>query len=358
VILMTDVFPYNFHLMWKAEEYVLRFHPQYAGYRTILVCAAGFEKRSTALIRRIEHLLTTDTLCLVIVIRNPLDSDDANNNAFQEQNFSKISETANRRGAAVKRIQCQLFDEKRVVVGQEQLAASFTKILADEDLSKSRFILDISCLPRVLMFSMINYFYDFYPDNELLVGITENESEKSEWNRDYPYTEASWVSPFLGTFSDSPNDINIWIPILGRDRKRVNVVLSKYRFGTIFPLIGFPSSTPQDTDLVAKEHKELFMDYGISSKDVLYSPTSDPFLLFLRVKRLVDYLTSLPGLSARTFISISPFGTKAQSLGAFLCGRFLRMGILYTQPIGYKPVIGDEGDSFIYYLRGQMYSVS
>lgn len=335
-----------------------KFQDYLAQGSTFFICSAGFETRSTALIGKIATTLGSNTTCILITLRNSADPKDSDNVPYQEQNIRVLKRIATERGIQMHDVTCDLLDKDHKPSGHMKLLQDLQRIIPSGNEDKIKFIVDVSCLPRLLMFPLLNYLYDTYKGSDLLIGVTENQSERVEKNKDYEYTEPDWIPQFEGRYSTDPDSINVWIPVLGLDKDRVERILNKYHFDTIFPFIGFPSSTPRDTDLVAKVHRQLFCDpkYAIGAKDVLYAPLLDPFLLYHRVDRLVGYLLSVPEVDNRTTISLSPFGTKTQSLGVFLCAKFLNAGIVYTQPIGYKPIVGDVGDSYIYYLRGVMYS--
>lgn len=339
--------------MWKAEDYALRFSG--ANTKTVMICSAGFEKRSVTLLRKIVGTLDNTSVCVTMQIHNSVDPNEPEHYKNQRESLRKIYELAKEKRADIVTLQGELLDDKGQTPNNAKMISELDKILSSES---TRILVDISSFPRAVMFPLLNHLYDAYPNNELIVGLTENESEKQEYNDNYDYTKPTWMPGFGGVFSKEKDHVSVWIPILGQDKRRMTKVLESFPFKTIFPFIGFPSSRPRDTDLVAKEHRDLFEQYEISLKDVLYSPVADPFLLYLRIERLMGYLLSVPKIKKKTHITISPFGTKSQSLGAFLCGKFLKTGILYTQPVGYKSVVGDEGNSYVYYLRGRMYGTS
>jgi hypothetical protein len=339
--------------MWKAEDYAEKFS-RYKK-KTVVVCSAGFEKRSVTLIKKIIGTLDDSSVCVVMQIHNKGDPNESDHQRYQQDSLSRIEGLAKEKGIESITLHGELLDDKGQPSDNTKMISDLDKILSSES---TRILVDISSFPRAVMFPLLSHLYDRYRHNELVVGLTENESEKQEYNDNYDYTMPTWMQGFEGVFSEKEDHVNVWIPILGQDKRRMTKVLESFPFKTIFPFIGFPSPRPRDTDLVAKEHRDLFEQYEISLKDVLYSPVADPFLLYLRIERLMGYLMSVPEIKTRTHITISPFGTKSQSLGAFLCGKLLKTGILYTQPVGYKSVVGDEGNSYIYYLRGRMYGTS
>jgi hypothetical protein len=338
----------DYYFMKETAEFACKYSMQ----RTLLICNAGFENRSFTGLRNLSKMLDKECMCILLTIRNRFNPELSKTNALLESSRATMMAICAERGVQVHDLTCDLFDENKLVVGHEPIIDGISKVLNES--AFEHIVFDVSSVPRVLIFPILKFLWRETRERDLFVIVTENEVERSPPNTGLEYTEPAIIPGFKG--KDVGSDvIKIWIPVLGRDPKRIDRIEGKLHFDDIFPVVGFPSSTPVDTDLIVKLHKEFFNTHAVTLRDIIYTPFDNPFDVFLRMARLVRSLR-VKDFENRMKITTSPFGTTAQSVGVCISAIILDLEVLSTQPVGYRPVASDEGKSYIHCLKGRVYS--
>ena len=145
-------------------------------------------------------------------------------------------------------------------------------------------------------------------------------------------------------------NFSVWFPILGRDKTPIDMILKSISFGDTYPVVGFPSTRPIETDQIVRLHRNILAD---NTENIVFASMNDPFQLSMRLNGAIDEIRNVFGEEAR--IVISPHGSKPQSVGVFLTAMLRGVPLVYCPPFSYRPKQGKIGPSHLYWVKGTPY---
>ncbi len=208
--------------------------------------------------------------------------------------------------------------------------------------------MDISCLPRSIVFPALRILWEAKQVRNLFVAFTDDPSVGHLEHQAETYRPPYFVPSFHPEVTSS--SFRVWLPILGDDYRPIKDIWNGNSFNDIYPVVGFPSSEPIETDEIVRRNKRII--FGRSDK-VIFASMNDPFQLSMKLNMLIDEIRSTLGGGVRMIIS--PHGSKPQSVGAFMTAMMKNAGMLYCQPLSYHSLAGKVGQSHIYWLKGEAY---
>lgn len=203
---------------------------------------------------------------------------------------------------------------------------------------------DISSFPRSVFFPLIKYLYKEEITNNLFIIWTEKKGLRNEINV-VNYTQLNKI-PLFPRPPDNKNLPFFYLPVLGYDERPIlkifeDNIFDIYEYKQFFPIITFPSEWPEEPDQIILKHIDFFTEsitdqlkdiFDISN--IIHVPSNNPFELFLKVKNFKENKNKI---YKDFIITLSPFGTKAQSLGVCLTSVLLNdLPIVYYNPELYK----------------------
>jgi len=205
------------------------------------------------------------------------------------------------------------------------------------------------------MFPIFKKIYNEHSStNNFFVSFTEIEPLGSQESQVVSYWQPQWLPGFEPNAHKNKAEITVWLPILGFDYRRVREILEKFTFDEVYPVVGFPSVRPLETDSIVRIHKALFEIYKVPFENIVYVPIQDPFQLALTLTDFIrDMILSTRG--AVHFV-ISPLGSKPQLIGACLTAlNNPNTSMLAVWPRSYDPLAAKNGESYIYWIKGEIY---
>lgn len=231
---------------------------------------------------------------------------------------------------------------------------------------------DISSFPRSVFFPIIKILTSNMLFNNIYILWTEKKGLKNERNV-LNYTQKNKI-PLFPKPVNNRNYHFFYLPILGYDNTPIKKLFLENFFDIypnkyFYPIITFPSKWPEETDNILVQHLDFFTEgYTNEIKDVfdlsnlILVPSNNPFELYLKIKRFKENKIKVYN---NCNIALSPFGTKAQSLGVCLSSILLDLDILYYNPEFYKLSKVEKspdskyedlvGETFISLIKGDLY---
>lgn len=188
-------------------------------------------------------------------------------------------------------------------------------------------ILDVTTMPKALFFPVFRELLRHGHSRELLVAYTRPMDYPSELSRDFE--DVSYLGGFVGKFAAGKP--LAWIPVLGFQGGLARKIYDWGGFGSrVSPIVGFPSLA---VDRVLYANREIIDQLTNDIDAVSFCPIDDPDAVSTRVRELADQFRQ------RGFhVTLSPLGTKLQSLGACVAAIDLDLTVLYAQPRTYHPL--------------------
>jgi hypothetical protein len=196
-------------------------------------------------------------------------------------------------------------------------------------------VLDMSSMPKVILFPLVVAALDNVLVRRLLVAYTEPQTYSRgtlQANPDIP------ASPMPGFNHLEAGRLLAWIPLLGFGSYfTVHVHEAIGEAGRldrrVFPLVGFPGFEPDFFDrMIFESGRRLVSSWADTGDRFLYAPAWDPFATQDVVIRAIDELTA----SDVAWIG-SPLGPRPMALGMMLAARARRMTLMNCQARSYHP---------------------
>ena len=283
-----------------------------------------------------------------------------------EREFEKIFE---RNNTKFKSNFYRIFDDTKNLIGYDIIIQHLEK----NGKNYKNIFFDISSFPRSVFFPLIKYLYKEELAENLYIIWTEKKGLRNEINV-VNYTQINKIPlfPRPPDFKDLPF---FYLPVLGYDERPIlkifeDNIFDIYEYKQYYPIITFPSEWPEEPDQIILKHINFFTEsitdhlkdiFDISN--IIYVPSNNPFELFLKIKNFKDNKNKI---YEDFTITLSPFGTKAQSLGVCLSSILLNdLPIVYFNPEFYKLSEKEKdknsdysdvvGKTFIALIKGDIY---
>jgi len=307
------------------------------------VVGCGFEIRTPAALRCFAERTSAKIHLTVVDLLNRNDPSYRKARRLQMGNMNELERMASKRNCSFKRIKANLYSKtlRAHVPVVESLIRTLRKFSGD-------FLLDISAMPRSIVFAALRLLWESKRVQNLFVVYTEDKGVGALETQ-----AAEFRSPkFLPNFHHERrfSKFAAWFPILGGDPRPIQMIKSYMRFNDVYPVVGFPSTKPIETDEIVKLNRGII---GDNTEKLIFASMNDPFQLSIKLSTAIDELRSSFGGDIRTIIS--PHGSKPQSIGAFMTAMTRQTEVLYCQPLSYKSLPGSVGSSNLYWLKGIPY---
>ncbi len=337
---MKGAFDGKYGVMKDFEQFV----NVYGFDRLQFIAGCGFELRTTRVLELLADHSDGNIDCTIVDLLNKNDRSFSRARRLQRPNMTAFESITSAHKWPMKKVVADLYSQR--FVAHRTLLNALSPILRK---FSGDFLLDISSLPRSIAFPALRILWESKRTRNLFVAYTEDPSvghlEKQAEKYRAPY--------FVPSFHPDPasSSFRIWLPVLGSDYGPIKKITNSYYFNDIYPIVGFPSSGPIETDEIIRRNQGIIL--GRSDK-VIFASMNDPFQLAMKLNMLIDEIRRSLGASVRMIIS--PHGSKPQSVGAFMTAVAQGAAMLYCQPLSYRSLPGKVGQSHIYWLKGKAYS--
>jgi hypothetical protein len=309
------------------------------------IAACGFEERASSILRQLAGQIdaNADIQCIILDLLNRKDPSYLRARRQQRRNIAEMTKLVQHKKWDLKTIKVDLYSKE--LIARKPLLDALTSILRK---FSGDFFLDISCIPRSILFPAMKMLWESDRARNLFVGYTEDPKAGALEKQADKYRPPAFISGF--SLNESSKKIAIWFPILGSDPRPVGAILDRERFEYIYPIVGFPSTRPMETDEIVRRNRRLVEG---NPDNLIFASMNDPFQLAMRLNSTIDEMRRAFG--EEVSIIISPHGSKPQSVGAFLAAMTKGAALLYCQPRSYKARLGGSGTSLLYWLKGDPY---
>ena len=246
-------------------------------------------------------------------------------------------------------------DENEQFIGHEEIFHIVIKYLNENNYDN--LFLDVSAFPRSTFIPLIRIFFDNSTIKNFFVVWTNKGGltfEKNVVNYDQ-----TMKLPLFSDFDPDSDDILFWLPILNFNINTIELVINQKNFkknASYYPLATFPTNWLHETDKLIIENKDFFESKVFQIDKILYISYNNPFEFYLTIKKFYESKKLI--FDINFFLIISPFGSKAQSIGSALAGILLeRVSLLICRPIQYnndinEPTEEELNKSYIGWIKG------
>lgn len=221
------------------------------------------------------------------------------------------------------------------------------KIKKDYITNYDEIIVDISAMPQILYFNLIQYLLSKINDSQNFGIIT---CESSGFDDNIKISGENETANFLCGFDmfsadmeSNSQDLKVWIPMLG---KNASSSLEKiFRFvvpDEICPVLPFPSQNARRCDDILLEYREILTNqFSVDRKNLIYASEFDPIQTYIRLCNTAEYYKKSFSILGQTKFIFSVESSKLMNLSALLAFLDLKSndfstGIAIVDNAGYE----------------------
>lgn len=345
-------------------------HFQESNRKCLLIGGAGFDPRSTLILKELANVLGENLTACVIKEERP--------NPDQE-----LSDRANKNLDIIKLLNIDLKVEKVDIFASDEAVMAghnIVQVLLNMDFSDySDIIIDMSALSVGICYPIVKFVYDNFEQkncqaNVHLVLISDpslDESIKAE-----PAERPSYVRGFdLPKLSGEARKALLWIPVLSENNQNtLNKIHAYVKPDDTCPILPFPSEDPKKGDRIAFEvfssiqsswGGALENDWQLEPHNFIFSDERKPLDIYRTILRIdADRSPVFEGLDGSTIL-LSPLGSKIPSMGVLLSALEMEFPIVYVEAINYKvdwkqvdSRVDDDQKIVHIWLQGEAYGMS
>ncbi len=325
----------------KREQFI-GFLQRFGIQQVHALVGCGFESRTTVVYNWLAGQKSLNVECTIVDLLNKSDPSYQDARRFQVKNMESMKKRASKSGWRMTRIATNLYS-KRSFPHRPVLSA--VKLVLRR--FSGDFLVDISSLPRSIALPALKLLWRAAKVKNLLVLYTEDSTVGALEKQARDFRGPSYLPYFRPRASSS---LSIWFPILGSDHRPIRAIGSYRHFNDTYPVVGFPSSRPIETDDIVRENNGIIAG---RSENVIFASMNNPFHLSMTLNGVIEEVRSSLGPNVQ--ITLSPHGSKPQSVGVLMTAISKGADILYCQPSSYRPREGGIGSTHLYWLKGTPY---
>ena len=335
---------YGVQLDFRGEDdFVSSFLEKYDLRRLHFITGCGFESRTRVIMEWLANHIDSPVECTVVDLLNKRDPQYKSARRLQVKNMAKIRSITKAAKWRKRLVRSNLYSGKSLAHRPLLRALRSTLSRFNGD-----FLVDISSLPRSIALSALRILWGAKGTRNLLVGYTEEANVGSLERQARDFGEPSYLPFFYPSLpSTAPS---VWFPVLGGDSRPIRKIENRFQFDDIYPIVGFPSTRPVETDEIVRNNSTLLKN---RTEKIIFASMNDPFQLSIKLNNAIDEIRSAFG--QRTAIVMSPHGSKPQSVGILMTAVSRSASLAYCQPLSYHPMKGGIGPTHLYWLKGTPY---
>ena len=366
----SDALRWDSHFMASGDQFLpfwsqLRDH---APRRLLIICGAGFDPRTLAVIEGLFSAGLCIAECRVIefssgsglAAREELDRAGKHRESLQRL-FA---------GNALNSVQIPMRTREGRGIGGTRISEAFRDPQSYAGFSDV--VVDITALPAELYFPLIATLLEVWRSGitaplvlgNLHVAVCHNPEVDSMISPEGG-DKAELMYGFPGTMQRASigNPIPIWVPVLGENQfGRLQKITEFVGPEVIAPVLPFPARNPRrGDDLLLAYRSLIFETWEVDPSDIIYADEQDPFDLYAKLCALSsNYQESLQTIGTAQMV-VSSHSSKLHSLGVLLAAWEKEIGVAHVQTTGHvvNGRFGSEhsfGELFEIWLAGEPYS--
>lgn len=299
--------------------------------RTLLIGAAGFDPRSTALAERLGKHGAGRTTGYFLREERPRPDPALVARADQNENALRGHLPV----SSVHRL--DVFAADNAVVGGRKAVGLVNDLQLD---GLSDVFVDLSALSIGVAFPIVRH---------LLSRVEKSGQNLHLVVADDPATDAAIsasssdvadaVFGFKGEWGLEENSraAKLWMPQLAAGKNTVlERIHQRVQPHAVCPILPFPAVDPRLPDRLMEDFREEFENtWRVDSRDVVYASERGPLDLYRTILRLDDSRRRVFAQIGGSLIVLSPMGSKVLAVGALMAALDRGFTIMYVEALGY-----------------------
>jgi hypothetical protein len=358
---MEQLPPYDIYLRQPLDEFWSEYGVR--GRKVLFVFGVGFDPRCIPALKVIAeifgHGAQLDTFCTRFT--NLLDrqlSDNSRYTAECLQNIHAILRTLSGKRFRHYEVEVNMFSDRGSLIGDQILLKEFEDCLRGRLEEYTDVIVDISAFPRTLVFALLRLLWRIRPAKNLFAVLTETPDVQVKIDED-----DHGRPTMLGGAKLNRDSRILWIPVLGAAVRRFKKIKGFLKPMDIVPIIPFPARNPRVGDDILLAGQNLFRDWDIPFRNVMYASADNPFDVFRKIQDIVYKYRKVFG--PQFSIVVSALSGRSLSLGVLLAALHSDLVMCHAQPKSYfiQSSVREQLKltcanimPTLYWLNGELYS--
>lgn len=325
--------------------------------RTLLICGAGFDPRSTNVARAITSAAGSRIVAQIIREDRPRPDSallrTADNHQQILQTLAPEHEVLN--------VPIFSTDEKTVVGGRQLVGALRT--FSTEGFSD--IVVDMSALSMGVSFPLVRFLHQkskdskIFPNVHLLVSTSTEVDSAIQAQLTDKHQLVAGFGEELG-LAEGNRKPQLWLPQLSKKaRPALELIFRAFKFTETCPIVPFPSRNNRAVEeLVDTFRTHITEQWGVDDRDFLYAAEDEPLDLYRTILRVDSLRGNTYAIEGGSLTVLSPLGTKSMALGALLAALERDLAVVYVEVQRYtmvhQPAVQSYGLVHLW-LSGQAY---
>lgn len=353
--------PYDIYLRQPLDEFWSEYGVK--DRKVLFVFGVGFDPRCIPALKVIGKIFNQgahlDTFCTRFTnLRDKQLTDNSRYTAECLRNIHAILRSLSGDRFRHYEVEVNMFSDRGNLVGDQILLREFEDCLKGRLEEYTDVIVDISAFPRTLVFALLSLLWHRRPTKNLFAVLTETPDVAVKIEEDDHGSPTT-----LGGAKLDFNSRILWIPVLGGALMRFKKIKEFLNPFDIVPIIPFPARNPRVGDNIILAARNLFSDWDIPFRNVMYASAENPFDVFRKIQDIVDKYRRVFG--PQFSIVVSALSGRSLSLGVLLAALHSDLVMCHAQPKSYfiKPGVRkqlwrtcDNVMPTLYWLDGELYS--
>ncbi len=339
---------------------VLEFFSEYFtsnNRKCLLIGGAGFDPRSTLLIKHLSSLLDDRLESFLIKEERPAPSEELAQKAGQ--NIEEMKKYC--ASTIVKKI--DIFAADNAVVGGRNVIRSIREI----SLKKyTDVVLDMSALSMGISFPVARYLYEHVQNFNTIVNVhlvVISNPNLDSLIDSTPNDRVSNVHGFAQSnlYGQDEQEALLWLPQLSVSKIQVlKMIHRNVKPHDTCPILPFPTEQPKKGDEVVLKlfssireawGRPLENEWGLDPRNFLYADERKPLDIYRSILRLDDERRPVFESFGGSRIILSPVGSKIPAIGALMAAIERKFPVVYVESLAYSM---SEGQREIGYRESRL----
>lgn len=314
------------------------------GRRVALICGAGFDPRTLVLPNMLHEQLESqiDVLCL----REERPKPQPALRPIADEHAKQLSEFFPNASHQV----LEIFDSEGSVVAGRRVITLINHFLAEAQQATplTDILVDISALSSGVFFPIFALLLQRaqITDLDWNIHLFVTESPEIDFKIRGELTDTvSHIHGFLSadSLSQTIDHAMLWVPVLSENKGTQMRLIHGYinqpaATVDIFPIVPFPGIDPRKPDLLVEHFRDLFGEWEVDPRHLLYAAESDPLDSYRSICRIDQSRNDTYGHLGGSSTIISPLGGKMLCVGQMLAAIERRLRVIYVECIGYEEI--------------------
>lgn len=320
----------------EVREFCASYLPSIEPGRVGVIAAGGFDPRSCLVAREVAAKARN---AAAVFIREERPSPEADLLSRAAENLEELTKLFPSNVV----LKVNVLDGNNAVVGGRNIVSELQRLRRENRFDWTDVIIDASALTVGISFPLIRYFLELSKSGQAPRNVHVMIAANALLDEDIePIVSDSmaYVHAFRGavTLHTATKAARLWLPQLARGRRQIlERIFRAVAPDDTLPILPFPSSNPRFADELIAEYVEEFESvWEVSAGDLVYADESDPLDLYRSVLRIHDASSRVFAATGGAVMIISPIGSKASGLGAFMAAYERDLAVAYVEAVGFS----------------------